>query len=146
MKIVLDPQHHRYWIDLYRPLLEFCKDRGCVLSPSYSWQQPFMASRGGGDEVELFGPVTLEDVLAHFDLPDTVEISDRNERWGREAYHFFDRGQGVHFAFEIHSLDEVKALLSKWDEEAAQRVIERENEQKVLDAMRERFDTEPTEH
>lgn len=64
------------------PLVEFAISKGCSFNGT-SAQKPFQATKSG-DVCNLRGSVTMEDIEAHFDLPDTFIFGGPHRRCVRD--------------------------------------------------------------
>lgn len=143
MTIDLDRLGVPGWLEHYQPLLDFCLSKGCVLKPPFTWKRPHLGSRGGGDEVDLYGPVTVDMIKEAVGLTGRIDVSAPRED---KSSHFFDWDHGVHFRFHLCSAIQAQVLLVEWDEEKQQRKAELDKTGQVIDALHERMDTKPTEH
>lgn len=63
-----------YWRPLL-PIVKFCLDRGGkFVDERATLDNPFYEDRNGSYSCMMAGPITIQDVLNHFDLPEHFEI------------------------------------------------------------------------
>ena len=64
----------------FRPIVDFCLANGCRFNGTNE-KIPFRTDRGGVSRCIMVGPVTMQDVLDVFELPDTFKVV-----WDRSPY------------------------------------------------------------
>ena len=116
----------RYHWDHFRPIVEFCLNNGCRFSGGrYTEKIHFRTDQGGQSRCVMVGPVTMQDVLAKFGLPESFKVV-----WADAPY---IEDFNNHTMFFLCS-EEEHVLATR----RAQAILERERAQ--MKARRERWD------
>ena len=61
-----------YWGPLM-PIIKFCLEQGCKLD-GRALEDPFSEDKNGSWSCSLIGPITIQTILDHFELPDHFQI------------------------------------------------------------------------
>ena len=60
------------------PIIEYALEKGCCFDTTWL-ERPFHATRNGL-ECDMYGSMSIEEVLAHFELPETIKLGGQNNR------------------------------------------------------------------
>lgn len=111
------------WVSLM-PIVEFCLERGCKLS-GLTVEKPFYIGRDGGAQCHIIGPVTIDDILNEFVLPEHFEVG---KPYANGVYDSKNRVEMSFTSFEKHEAAQKRSVKRKaeFEKRSAARKAKRE--------------------